>query len=57
MKVGEIIPRGERENRGRTERDIYLGKGGSLTVIVGWEAIVQTARGEIRKERSKKVTS
>ena len=44
----------EGENRGRTERDIYAGKGGSLKVIVCWEAVVQRVQGKSRKERHRK---
>ena len=52
VKRGKTVPGEERENRGRTER----GKGGSLTVKVHWEAIIQTAQGESREERSKKLS-
>ena len=53
MEGGESVPREERENVRRTERDINAGKGRSMTVIVRWEAVVQTAHGKGRKERSK----
>ena len=39
----------------KKETDTNVGKGRSLTVIVYWEAFVQTVRGEGEKERSKKV--
>ena len=38
MKRGKTVPGKEKEDRRRTKRDIYAGKGGSLTVIVRWEA-------------------
>ena len=36
------MPRDEKENKNRTERDIDVGKGGSWAVIVGWEVTVKT---------------
>ena len=55
MKRGMSVSKEKRENRGRTERGIYIGKGDILTVIVRWEAVIQTAQGESGKERIKKV--
>ena len=55
VKRGKTVTVEGRENRRRTERDIYAGKGGSLTVIVRWEAVIQTTQGECRDDRSNKV--
>ena len=56
MKGEETVPGKKKgENRGRTERDINTRIGGSLTVIVCRNSVVQTAQEESRKERCEKV--
>ena len=42
------------ENRRRTERDIYAGKGGSLTAIMRWNAVILKAQVGSREEISNK---
>ena len=41
--------------KGEKRENIYTRKGGSLTVIVCREGVVQTAQGESRKEKCEKV--
>ena len=53
MERRDTMPREEREQRER-ERDIDVGERG-LTVIVCWEAVVDTSQGESRREKNKKV--
>ena len=49
------MSREEGENRRGTEIYINAGKGGSLTVIVCWEASIYTAQQECGEERSEKM--
>ena len=49
------MPREIGENRGGAKRDINAGKARSLTVIMRWEIVVQTAQRGGRKEKSEKV--
>ena len=51
MKGRDMVP----GKKGEKRENIYTRKGGSLTVIVCREGVVQTAQGESRKEKCEKV--